>query len=319
MNGDTTNPLRLLLVEDNALDRCVLLRALRYRQRPFYICEAVSVAAASALLQAHEFDVVLASSRLADGDGAMILQLVTSLPQHHPALVILGHEDDDGLDEQCISYGAQAFLIREALQPCVLISTILQAHQHARLQEAMRLHLQQLQERAEHDALTGLYNRHVFDDCLNDCISRGERYGKPFGLLMIDLDKFKRVNDHWGHCTGDALLREAACRIAGISRSCDRACRIGGDEFAILLPELQQGNEPAVLAERLVAALQEPVRTGGRLLRIRASIGIALYPDDGHSALALLAHADLAMYHSKRHGGRLGIPPAGMPAGLPAP
>lgn len=292
-------PLKILLIEDNSLDRAALLRALRNHNQGIYITEATSISAASAELNSHSFDVVLVEHQLHDGNAEAILTQIHEMPCDRPAVIIIGSYSDEALAEQCILTGAQAYLIRDDIRPCTLLSTIVQAKQHARQLEELQAEAAHLRVQAEHDALTGLYNRHVFDETLRVCLAQAERYRRTFALLMIDLDEFKLVNDTWGHGTGDTLLQAVAAKLSGITRDSDRVCRIGGDEFAILLPEILNPRQPAILAERLAQTLLEPVHTGEAEILVTASIGIAIYPDNGMTVDALLHNADKAMYRCK--------------------
>ena len=312
MTGNTDSILRILLVEGDSVDRAALLRALRHGNHGLCITEARCLADACPLLLQHAVDVLLADYELPDGNATDLLDVVAAMDGDRPAVIIIGHDDDDSLAVQCIQYGAQAYLIKESFKPSLLLSSIAQARQLARQQGAQRQQTMKLQAIAEHDALTGLLNRHVFEESLQSCVARAERYGRPFGLLMIDLDGFKQINDLWGHCTGDALLREVAGILARVTSDSDDVYRIGGDEFAILLPETSHAREPAMLAERLAEAMLEPVCADDHEFTVTASIGIALYPEHGTTADQLLRNADKAMYRCKRRGHRPG-------AGLPAP
>lgn len=161
---------------------------------------------------------------------------------------------------------------------------------------------QQLIYLAEHDALTGLYNRHRFQDQLERMISLSARSGARFGLLYFDLDDFKTINDTFGHRAGDTVLVRAAGEVASLVRGGELFARLGGDEFAILV-ESVRGDEPVQLAERVVHAIAAiPFRFRGSNLRLTASIGIALFPDHGDNAEDLVAHADTAMYQAKDSG-----------------
>lgn len=301
--------MKILLVEDDSLDRASLMRALRNHNHGLYITEATSIAAACAQLALHHFDVVLVEYQLHDGNAAIILAQINAMPVTRPAVIIIGSYGDDALAEQCILIGAQAYLIKEDIRPHSLFSTIVQAIQHAKQLEELQTEAAHLRVRAEHDALTGLYNRHVFDEGLRVCLAQAERYGRSFALLMIDLDRFKQVNDTWGHCTGDTLLQEIANRLCSITRNSDRVCRMGGDEFAILLPEIINSRQPAILAERLAEVLLEPVCACNVDIHVTASIGIAIYPDHGTTADMLLRNADKAMYRCKHRN----IPTSGIP------
>ena len=155
---------------------------------------------------------------------------------------------------------------------------------------------------AYHDSLTGLYNRTEFMRSLTEAVHRGERYHEPFGLLFIDLDLFKEVNDSLGHAAGDALLCEVAKRLQGCVRDVDRAFRLGGDEFTLLLPRQETDTDLAVVSDRLIAELKRPFSLEGKDVRIGCSIGAVSYPRDGHDPDTLLGHADAAMYFAKELG-----------------
>ncbi|MBU6271870.1 MAG: diguanylate cyclase [Betaproteobacteria bacterium] len=155
---------------------------------------------------------------------------------------------------------------------------------------------------AQHDPLTGLPNRLLFLDRLRQGL-RGAR-GQPrgLGLIFIDLDHFKRVNDEHGHAVGDALLCAVAERLRGQLRDSDTLCRLGGDEFVVLLPGVTQRARVAEVAGKLMAAAAEPYRLGGSTLAVTFSGGIALAPEDGEEPQALMDCADAAMYRAKRAG-----------------
>ncbi|MFN3545216.1 MAG: PAS domain S-box protein [Thiobacillus sp.] len=161
---------------------------------------------------------------------------------------------------------------------------------------------QQLIYLAEHDALTGLYNRHRFQDHLERTISASARSGGRFALLYFDLDEFKSINDSFGHRAGDTVLVRAAGEIASLVRGGEMFARLGGDEFAILIG-VQRGDEPMQLAERVVHAISSiPFRFRGSNIRLTASVGIARFPEHGDNAEDLVAHADTAMYQAKDSG-----------------
>jgi diguanylate cyclase (GGDEF)-like protein/PAS domain S-box-containing protein len=155
---------------------------------------------------------------------------------------------------------------------------------------------------AQHDGLTDLPNRLLFNDRLTQAIALAERHRQRLAVLFVDVDHFKRVNDSLGHHVGDRLLRSIAQRLLACVRRTDSVSRQGGDEFVILLSEMSDPAHTAVSAEKVLRALSTPHRIDHRDLRVTASIGIAIYPDDGKDAEALLRHADLAMYHAKEQG-----------------
>ena len=155
---------------------------------------------------------------------------------------------------------------------------------------------------AELDPLTQLPNRVLLLDRFEQAIASARRSGKQVALLFIDLDDFKLVNDTLGHAIGDEVLQLAArCLVASV-RAADTVSRHGGDEFLILLDGVSQAQDAAAVADKVIAALGAPALLGSHVMRMKASIGISLYPSDGDNASALIALADGAMYRAKRHG-----------------
>jgi diguanylate cyclase (GGDEF)-like protein len=161
---------------------------------------------------------------------------------------------------------------------------------------------QQLRHLATHDALTGLPNRVLLDDRLQQAIAHAERDARSFAVLVCDLDRFKLINDSLGHRAGDELLQEVARRLLTVVRTADTVARFGGDEFVVIGTSVSDADGAAGLAARVTDVLQAPVRIAAIDIHASPSIGIALYPDDGVSMQALLAHADAAMYSAKQHG-----------------
>lgn len=161
---------------------------------------------------------------------------------------------------------------------------------------------ERLQYLALHDALTQLPNRALFQDRFRDAIARAGRHKTGVGLLFIDLDRFKAVNDSLGHQVGDVLLQSVAERLTSCLRATDTVARLGGDEFAVLLDELADSLDAAAAAQKLLDALAHPFQQDGHELFTSASIGISCYPDDGDDVHELLRNADTAMYKAKEHG-----------------
>jgi diguanylate cyclase (GGDEF)-like protein/PAS domain S-box-containing protein len=156
--------------------------------------------------------------------------------------------------------------------------------------------------RAGHDTLTGLANRALFQAELECALESASRTGGIVGVLMLDLDRFKQVNDTYGHDVGDELLRMVADRLQRATRGSDIVARLGGDEFAVILPTLGTRGSIARPAEAIMAALKRPFLHQGRELDSRASVGVTLYPDDGATAGELLKNADMALYEAKARG-----------------
>ncbi len=161
----------------------------------------------------------------------------------------------------------------------------------------------ELEHQARYDALTGLANRSMLTDKVSDALARLRRHGEQFSILMLDLDRFKAVNDSLGHPAGDALLKEVGRRLQKTIREVDCVARLGGDEFAVLqAPEKNQVDGAMALAGRILKAFTEPFDLEGRKLVVETSIGIAIAPQDGAEADILIKNADLALYKAKQEG-----------------
>ena len=171
-------------------------------------------------------------------------------------------------------------------------------------------------QHANFDLLTGLANRHLFQDQLEHELMRAARTQQPLALMYIDLDGFKAVNDSLGHHAGDLLLQQVAGRLRNCVRETDTVARLGGDEFAIILPDLKELAIIDRIGHKLLERLQQPFELDGNTAHISASIGVALWPRDGRTPTELIHHADRAMYEAKRlgrnrlaHNARIATPP----------
>lgn len=158
---------------------------------------------------------------------------------------------------------------------------------------------ERLQELAFYDGVTGLPNRHYFKERVEQAVENALRYHTRCCLMFIDLDDFKIVNDTLGHHIGDDLLREVGKRLTGALRNNDQVCRIGGDEFAVILENVKELNTPAMLAEKIIAALSQPAMLQGHRVVVGASIGISACPNFAQDTASLLQTADMAMYVAK--------------------
>jgi diguanylate cyclase (GGDEF)-like protein/PAS domain S-box-containing protein len=161
---------------------------------------------------------------------------------------------------------------------------------------------QQIEYQAYHDALTGLANRRLFQEHLSLALALAQRRNSRVAVLFLDLDHFKIINDSLGHTVGDELLRVVAKRLKAAVREGDTVARVGGDEFTIVLQELHNGDAAAVVAQKVLRTLADPIEVGEQRLYVTASIGITLSPDDGEDAETLLKNADSAMYRAKSEG-----------------
>ena len=165
-----------------------------------------------------------------------------------------------------------------------------------------RHYQEQLERQANHDLLTGLPNRVLLGDRIEQGIARATRLGYYLALVFIDLDNFKFINDSLGHAAGDELLKEVAARLSGCLRSPDTVARLGGDEFVLVINDHYRTYSVISLLERVLKEIARPIMLSGREFHVGASLGVAMYPNDGDDAQILLKHADVAMYAAKNRG-----------------
>jgi diguanylate cyclase (GGDEF)-like protein/PAS domain S-box-containing protein len=177
----------------------------------------------------------------------------------------------------------------------VVHATVVDISDRKRAEEQIEFH-------AYHDVLTHLPNRKLFTDRLRHGLMRAKRNNKTVAVMFIDVDHFKTINDTLGHTAGDELLLEMARRLRECVRDDDTVARLGGDEFTIILSELRHPEDAVGVAQKILAAVQEPLTIGAMPIVVSASIGIALYPEDGHDPESLLRNADSAMYRAKEEG-----------------
>jgi two-component system, cell cycle response regulator len=256
-------------------------------------------------------DLVLLDMILPDMDGLEVLRLVKARPddQFIPVIILSVKSDLDskvaGLRIGADDFLAKPFAEAEILARCAAMLRI------KNLQDQLRATQHKLEEQSITDGLTGLKNRRLFDERLEEEFRRAQRYSDPVSLIMVDLDHFKEVNDRFGHQMGDTVLREAAACIRASIRDPDICARYGGEEFAVILPKTHLSGALAV-AERIWRELGAKVyhqqvpasgATGAVELRVTASIGLAFFPSkDITTASTLVKFADEALYQAKRSG-----------------
>lgn len=284
---------KVLLVEDSIEDAVLVRAFLDSSDTEFDVTWAKTLAAGVAKIQEAEFHVVLLDLGLPDSQGAEGVRTIIRLGRGAPVLVLSdGAEDEVGLPS--VQNGAQDFVSKSQLTSERLQRTIHYALERRRLE-------QDLERRALLDPLTGAYNRGFFDDAIERVARRRER-AQPLALIFIDLDKFKEINDTWGHQAGDELLKEVARRFQGRLRATDLLCRLGGDEFAVILDGIRNPRDGLRVANALLASLDEPIDLDVTVIRQRASLGVATQENGEGDPAALVRAADEAMYAAKQAG-----------------
>jgi diguanylate cyclase (GGDEF)-like protein/PAS domain S-box-containing protein len=194
---------------------------------------------------------------------------------------------------------------RDALERAVAERTLELQAANSRLQAEIADRRQaetRAQHLADHDPLTGLPNRRLLEDRLTQALAASQRNRKQTAVVFVDLDRFKNINDTLGHAVGDLVLKEVAERLMKQLRVVDTVCRMGGDEFVVVLPEIKRASDAANVAAKILETMSHPFTAAGRELNITPSIGISVFPDDGRDAESLIRNADAAMYHAKGTG-----------------
>ena len=252
------------------------------------------------------------------------LETIEHLWRHDPDIQIVicsAHSDYEWSDViERLGYSDKLLILKKPFEPIEVqqcAGALSRKWQHER---ALRVHVEsleqaivartekleaanrQLRHLATHDALTDLPNRVLLDDRLEQAMAHADRDSQSFAVMMLDLDRFKTINDSLGHHAGDVVLKEVACRLHNVVRSIDTVARFGGDEFVLVIGPSMPPADAGDIANRVNEALRQPVLVDKVELHVSSSIGIASYPTGGRSAERLLAHADAAMYCAKQRG-----------------
>jgi diguanylate cyclase (GGDEF)-like protein/PAS domain S-box-containing protein len=210
---------------------------------------------------------------------------------------------DDISDERAVRQSLEAS--RDALERAVAERTEELQAANRRLQAEIADRRQaetRAQHLADHDALTGLPNRRLLEDRLTQALALSQRKRQQTAVMFVDLDRFKAINDSLGHAAGDVVLKEVAERLVKQLREGDTICRMGGDEFVVVLPEVKRSSDAANVAGKILETVGLPFKVEDRELHLTPSIGISVFPDDGRDAETLIRNADAAMYHAKETG-----------------
>jgi len=284
----------VLLVEDNPGDARLVQELLSETGSQFELFHVVTLTDARQHLMAEEVDCVLLDLSLPDASRLEApMQLRAAAPD--VPIVILSGLQDELLAIKAVQEGAQDYLVKGRVDGAAIGRSIRYAAERKLLE-------MQMAHKAMHDALTGLPNRTLFHDRLKHAVMRAKRHQSMLGVMFIDLDGFKPINDGLGHDVGDLLLKALGRRLQEGLRASDTAARFGGDEFMVLCEDVADEQHVISIAERLQAAVAEPFRIAGHDLAVSSSMGIVVSTGHEESADSLIRNADAAMYRAKRQG-----------------
>ena len=301
--NETAAAHRVLLVSDRDAD-AELIRALlesTVADPAFRFARMHSLPQALETLERNEVDVLLID--VGEG-GSRELAAASQARVRAPLVpvILVVDTDDETSALRAVEVGARGYLLKSAISPGSLTWSIYHAIHNQRMFVELSIARERARQLASYDQLTGLANRTLFQDRLEQAVASARRNRDLLAVLFFDIDDFKQINDSLGHLAGDALLRLVGQRIGSCLRKSDTGARLGGDEFAILLTHLEDEGEAARIAEKVLALIREPLSSDAGSPSISASIGIAMFPRDANDTQGLLKKSGAAMYQAKAAG-----------------
>ncbi len=300
---------RILIVDDTRANLVALQTLLKGVDAEIITADSGEEAITIAAANAEHLALILLDVQMPGIDGFEVARALSQSEQTHsiPIIFITANQDDEHL-EQAYLAGAVDYL-QKPIRKTTLVSKTRVFLDLWSLRFGLELEVEnrraaehRVEHLATHDPLTNLPNRRGLFEELNELIYRSRRYRYSSAVVYIDLDGFKHVNDHFGHEAGDLLLTTLAANFKHIVRQTDTVARIGGDEFIVLITDIDGETTLITKIEMLLQAASQPVEFRGHRISVSASIGIAMYPEHGDAAETLLHHADQAMYQAKHHG-----------------
>lgn len=295
-------PLRLLVVDDDDVDRERVSRLLAKIHLKSAVTEAASLEQAREAMSNGEFDCVFLDYQLGDHVGVELLHDISHGSLNYVPVVMVTGNSNERLVVEAMQGGAYDFIPKTQLHVDLLETVLVNSLLRANLERELKTKRERLEYLSFYDTLTGLPNRALFFDRLEQTLLSAKRNQRSFAVIQVDLNLFKKVNDCFGHAAGDTVLAVAAQRIKKALRATDSVARLGGDEFAAVLTDIDSVETTFSVAEKIVAAVAEPITDDRLLVTVGAAVGIALYPSQGDDAQTLLLKADRAMYAAKRAG-----------------
>jgi len=282
-----------LLIEDSKTDAVLIAQALTIAAKSSYQVKMVeNISAALRALGEEKFDVILLDLSLSDTTGFNGLLSIQNMAPKLPLVILTAYADEEAA-LKAVEHGAQDYLFKDKVSGYTIQRAMQYAIKRKQFEET-------LITRANFDYLTGLVNRNLLENRLEMALARSKRSGDGIGVFFLDLDRFKQVNDSFGHPAGDLLLKEVAERLKQSFRTYDTAARFGGDEFALLIEDIKQASDCTIIAEKIIQKISEPFIINNKQANVGVSIGIATcLPGENFTREDLMQKADQAMYRAK--------------------
>jgi diguanylate cyclase (GGDEF)-like protein len=292
--------LHFLIVDDDEGDRIQINRAIHQSMPPSNCTETATLIEALAACEKSAFDCALIDYRLPGEDG---LNAISALRERFPFLPIVMStgQGDEMVAIEAMKRGASDYIPKSKIDPQSIRRVIENGLRWARRESESAISRSRLESLGLNDPLTGLPNRRLFFDRLDQLILHSQRNDEAFTVMMMDLNLFKEINDNLGHDGGDFALCQVAQRLTSSVRKSDTVARLGGDEFACLLPQARSASSAQLVADKIAEAIRQPMLIEEQSVTLGISIGIAQFPLHGTNGRTLLQRADRAMYHAKRN------------------
>lgn len=253
------------------------------------------------MCQKHTYHLIFLNLNLPDCKGLVTLNKISQGSSGIPKIVLCD-PDNESTALQALEVGAQDYLVKNKYDSLFLARMIRYALQHQKLMEQISEAKKVEHQLIYQDPVTSLPNRQLFNNYLKQALAQARRHSRTVGVLFLDLDGFKRINDTLGHSTGDLLLQNIANRLRECVRESDIVARLGGDEFTVILSEIRNVKDVVKVTKKILASFSSAIISDDHELFITASVGISLFPADGEDIETLVKHAEVAMYRAKMQG-----------------
>lgn len=287
----------VLIIEDNLGDVRLIQEYLVDFGSEFSFLVSGELQSGIQIATANKVDITLLDLGLPDSYGMETLLTFLDASPEMPVVILTGNEDLE-LAQSAVKHGAQDLLVKQQINTHSLYRSMVYAIERKRA-------IREIEHMANHDGLTGLPNRQLFEDRLKSAIKRAKRNRGDnivkweFAVMMLDLDEFKSINDTFGHDQGDVLLTSVAERLTNLVRQTDTVARMGGDEFILIFENQGDLRDTELIARKVLTAFEQPFQLKTSAVNITPSIGVCHYPQDGEDLKTLIKHADIAMYQAK--------------------
>lgn len=296
--------LKILIIDDNEDDQSAFKRYIMEHMGPnVTVIPKFNGYDGLQYLETESPDCIILDYGLPDMNGLEFIKKIEKYNKKGVAIIMLTGQGNEKVAVNALKTGVSDYLVKSELTPSLLVRTINNVVKEEVLERKIEDQKKVIQFLAYHDYLTGALNRAAFEEMAEKAISRAARMKKKLGMLMIDLDHFKLVNDTLGHSAGDVLLQSFVKRLIPLLRKSDVLARLGGDEMGVVLDLIDKTSDAELIGKKFIDAVQKtPFDVNGQNCAITTSVGVSIFPDDGETLSILIQRADEALYKAKQLG-----------------